>query len=584
MSEIILSQRVNYASIDLLKNYSRLDEKEKLKKLLNKPDNYDDGHLRLPMSINQWAHLNIKKNTIFFDFSKEIINLYPPREDFRTYYTLKPQTIQRHFSNPFSSISITTIDRKVKLVGDKLIVSKYNLTRKRGTFFKYFKKTSSSNIISIDLKTGNIKTIVRLNKSKTFRTNNFQTLFECIHNIFRHYDSDHPSEKVNKMLIDTFDNKIFISKVLQHLNHPHINGDVDELKNVLIKFFVEKRKIKVPNTFDKLLTNFYPTEKFLKKNDRKLIQSILDAIGCKSKLTVKLVHIYPDFSIKSLGFLCQIFGNDYHRYLSQIDPKVFYQSSVVKYPLGESLNHLVNYFIGIRNDNRLYYNLTDRDRSDIVKMINTVNVDLSMNLNLIVDHINMFIQIKDINPNITINARNLSEFNLEHENFSKIVRKIKRGYTIELEYKPEMVTEVEKPITNDETKLTLHPYILKNEEEYIVEGEFMHHCVGSYVNKDRSIIVSLRKEDLRDRITCEFDVENGECVQARHFCNGPVPIEFDFGLSELKDKMKKFSRKGQLKQIGKKNVPLNLHNSDTIEGLLEQINQLPFGNNQLLLL
>lgn len=587
MKDVILRQRLNYASIELLRNYSRLDEKEKLKKLLDKPEHYDDGHIRLSMSINQWSHLNIKKNTIYFNFTDEKINLFPPNDKNKTYFTLKPESIKRHYSNPFSSIQISTIERKIKLVGDKLIISKYTLTRKRNTFFKYFKKNSSSTIISIDLKTGNIKTVNRLNKNKTFRTNNFVTLSECIRNIFfgkGAYHLIHPNEKIEKSYIKEFDDKLILSKIFQYLNHPNTNGDVDELQKVLIKFFVEKRRIKVPNTFDRLIVCYYPTEKYLKKNNRKLIQSILDAVGIKSKSTIKLMHLYPNLSVRTLGILCTIFGNDYHKYLAQINPKNFYKSTSEVIPMGESINNVIINLNGLRNDNHQYLNLSDRDKSDICKIINSTNIDLNLNLNLIIDHINMFIQIKGINPNITMDARSMDEFNREHENFTKIVRKIKRGYTIELEYKPEMVSEVENPILNEETNFTLLPYILKNEEEYITEGEFMHHCVGSYVNKDKSIIVSLRTEDLKNRITCEFDVDSGECVQARHFCNGPVPSEFNFGLSKLKDKMIKFSRKGQLKQIGKKHVSLNLHKPNSVEELLEQILQTGIRNdNQQLL-
>ena len=40
--------------------------------------------------------------------------------------------------------------------------------------------------------------------------------------------------------------------------------------------FVDKKKIKTPNDFVPLIKRYYPTEKFLKKNQRKLMQSILD--------------------------------------------------------------------------------------------------------------------------------------------------------------------------------------------------------------------------------------------------------------------------------------------------------------------
>lgn len=557
MEEILVTQRVNWASIEILKNYSMLSEKRKLEKLLNKPDTYDDGHIRLQMSINQWSHLNIKKNTIFFQFTDEKVNLYSPQESRKTYYTTKDRTIKRYLGNPFASVQLSLVVKEVKLKGNKLIIHLYNQTKRRGNFFRYFKKTGSSTTISIDLKTGNFNVIERLNKSKTYRTNNFQYLYSALDKIFKTRSDLHPSELINKLHAENFKDFVLYEQIYKTLNIQGLHT-LDNLKTVLLKFFVDKRQIKIPDNFEYFLIKFYPTEKFLKKNDRKLIQSILDAVGLKSKLMIKLLHQYPFIDLSVLVNLKKLFGDQYQNYLSLINHNLFsigeFKFNPNGLPTSGNLNDIRSQIIA--NDNITYDLLTDKDRLTVCRMINSMKLDLRLNANLIFDHVRMLCEIRVYYPNINMNAKTLEEFNEEHTFFTGIKQKIRKGFIIELEYKEEMVENVQKEIKNEETGLVLHPYILKNEEEYIEEGVFMHHCVGGYVDKDTSIIISLRTEDKKNRVTCEFNIKNGYCIQVRHFCNGPVPPEFEYSLNQLKERVEKQSEYNNLKQIGKRRVSI----------------------------
>lgn len=156
---------------------------------------------------------------------------------------------------------------------------------------------------------------------------------------------------------------------------------------------------------------------------------------------------------------------------------------------------------------------------------------------------------------------------------------IKKGWVIEYQFADEMVDEIQKPIkgynlieigngimgTDMSDYIVMYPHILKREEEYDEEGSFMHHCVASYSNKDRSIIISLRTEDLGDRVTCEFDCQTGELIQARHFCNKrPSDIMLD-AVEKLKPKVTKYARMGLLKSIEKRKVPFMVNGIEVIK-------------------
>jgi hypothetical protein len=84
----------------------------------------------------------------------------------------------------------------------------------------------------------------------------------------------------------------------------------------------------------------------------------------------------------------------------------------------------------------------------------------------------------------------------------------------------------------------------------------MHHCVATYSDKQKSIIVSIRTKDGKDRVTCEFHCQDGKLIQARHFCNKQPPADMMLAVEQLSIKTKKFARLGILHSIEMKKVPI----------------------------
>jgi hypothetical protein len=160
---------------------------------------------------------------------------------------------------------------------------------------------------------------------------------------------------------------------------------------------------------------------------------------------------------------------------------------------------------------------------------------------------------------------------LEHEEFSKLISLIKKGWTIEYQYDNRMVRYIEDPFTVvfDDKEILFNPVILKREEEYQVEGNYMHHCVASYSDKETSLIVSLRIDEGVDRVTCEFNKKTGECLQSRHFCNQSPPKHFEESLKILKSRISKFGKQRLLNHIDVKKVAVKI-NGVEINKIVEQ--------------
>ncbi len=74
---------------------------------------------------------------------------------------------------------------------------------------------------------------------------------------------------------------------------------------------------------------------------------------------------------------------------------------------------------------------------------------------------------------------------------------------------------------------------LQNYAEFFDEGETMHHCVASYFNEKKSLILTARCHGSRVA-TIEFSLEDFEVKQCRSFCND-IPKQYDLLVKAVND-------------------------------------------------
>ena len=498
-----------------------------------------------------------------------------------TFDTNNDQQIKRHFGKPFSEISITTIERSIRKRDDKVTIKIYIGHKFRRFNSIYFKKSFRVYSITINTKTGNFTTAIisktKLGKNTRFRVNSFNDLGNMLGSLLTVKGHISDDSRLKKQFDETFDDLIFTSKIQNTLSIDL--GCVSYGKNNnlftkdLIKLFVKLKKIKVPDgDYEFWLTNLYPTEKFLKKNDRKLIASILDMVGLKSKYLVKVLHEYPTIDFFGLYRFCQFFGSDFSKYTANINPGVYKNSyrKESRVDMWMTKSSIINQMIHKK------FQLLDIERENLIKIVNSVDYNSTeffgeRMIQLFEDHFNMIDKIKQYDTTCFMKSKTMTEFNEEHREFSKTISAIKKGWVIEYDYDPKTINDIEKPIdamlnvgTEEEPVLNdlkkkIYPHILKREEDYSEEGSFMHHCVASYADKDKSMIVSLRSENQMDRVTCEYDIQTGRCIQERYFCNAQPPEEYVLALKYIKTKIEKHARFGTLNWKEKKKVPIKIN-------------------------
>lgn len=492
--------------------------------------------------------------------------------------TTKDRHIKKHFINPFASISLHTIERSVKIVDGKLYVKAYQHIKYRELNCKFFRKNTNVHSITFDLNKGDIVCgDIELNsktKRKKYRKNNFPFI-ETITNgnsFFNFANRINQNSPIYDECKSILDDREFLRVILENINQKDEElTQVDSVENKkkiiskIVSFFAERKKIKVPNDYQDLITDYYPGEKFLKKNGRKLIQSILDSFGMKSKLGIKILHENTNLDLVMFAEFCAFFGRDYPKYIGSIERGglQFFEKTkkgfIATVPIGSRFQKI-----------NVDYVPDTQTKENIIKVFNSLVVSNTSKSRvngfsgLIRDHISMISKLIEYYPDIKFNATTYDNFHIEHMEFTKLIELIRKGWSTEYQFDNRMIRGIETEIKTvfGDKEYVFKPIILKRDEEYSEEGAYMHHCVAGYSNKLQSLIISLRSEDFLERVTNEFDKKTGTCLQSRYFSNQPPPEHFVPALEILKKRVEKFKNQRLLDHIDVKKVRVKINGKE----------------------
>ena len=606
MEEILLYQRFSYAKITPYKNYSKIPREVKSHSGIHKHLSYDDTFGTTTSYYDGEEGIGLapmldhikNKNTKYFYWKDEFKNIpvikYASKHKLDggmgVFYTTKDRHIKKHYNEPFSDILVVILERSIIRRGDKVTIKTNKYTKHRGFNCKYFRANNYTTSVTFDMVKGDFLLVDGGKHGKTksvprFRKNSFNGLLNFIKSPdgpFR-FLRNHMGKNngMYKQLYYVFDDKQFneaLYLVFNRMISFPTDGTLfrDLFYDEVMRWFINTKKIKTPNEYKDLILRYYPTEKYLKKNDRKLVASILDVFQIKSKITIKLLHERPNIDLKSLIRLCYLFGNQYQKYIGSISVDMFGftgMGTINDIP-SSSLKMMESTCSDYKNHN---WEIHDTEKENLLKVLTSEpERGSSVNENymgLVVDHFRMLNRIREYDPNIRMKANNRTKFHTEHMELSKIMTQIKKGWVIQYFYPEETIRQIQQPIkvfksinigpdlkgTDMDDYITITPLVLTREEEYVEEGKFMHHCVASYAETDTSMIVSLRTEDEQDRVTCEFQISNGNLIQAKHFSNATPPKQFERVIEEVTDLIRIHARFGTLNWLKKDRVPIKIN-------------------------
>jgi hypothetical protein len=563
--EFLYKKRINYASINMIKNYCQISKKHLYQNAENIFGSIGDEfvNILIPPKIKN-------RRTKFFHTNDNGHKHGHFERVNKTIWTNDDEKIKKYYGKPFVQITTHFFERKIVRNGDKITMKIFKHMKIRDYNALHFHYSTIIISITFNTKTGNINQtlIQKHNKglTKTFRVNNFILLSKLLTNglLLKKIDlGNHPvNQKLQNDIDDFNDIENFINIFLKECG---IQDKSDKpLVEKLLDKFIELKKIKLPNnTPPWLIPLFYPNEDYLKKNDRKLLNSILNKFGIKSKKTIRLFNENPNLNVLFLTYVAKILGNNYGHYLNNIKIPEFNVDDF------KSDDNTPKYFYTSAVQNLNTYNLDDHNKKRIVKLLNESEftsgnlTSILSRLNLLRDHIEQLNKLIEYGVDVKFKFNNFQEFHTEHLSFSRLLLQVKREYYGIKTYNSEAIKEIDTHKTyidhetNSEYRFSFK--LLTTELEYIDEGTHMHHCVASYFDNKNSIIVSIRDSKSKDRVTCEYNIKTGALLQSRYFCNQEPPPQFNNAIVDLTSKINRLAKKDLLKVIETTRIKSNTY-------------------------
>ena len=464
---------------------------------------------------NQWA----KKTSVPYVQKKDVkgikhveVGFFTPKGDIQSIG-------EKEWLEKSVNILNSALVRRTTLVleknEDKIKLSIFNFCKSRSVGHRYFAKQSNDIHVTFNLKTKNFyittSTFVNRHKRTSTTKNDFSKILNIInplkfintfgglthptHSIFKnHLRLTAPTPQVEPMkalieLVEELD--VDISVV------PHDSNSPSELlSEIIVKWFVKVWGIKTSNDYTYYLLKHYPGIKKLRKYDMNLIHTILGERELKGKFYNKLLNLEPEINITDLHFLQKILGDDGVKRISThlLSYSKNFEDSKFTQP-----EHLITN-IGYCDE------LSKYEKNNIINIYNTCKDPgrITGFIDLLLDHFKIKNKLKGYGILKKIKAKTLDKFNEEHSEWSNLLHECERTTQVNYLYPNDFITHIEKPIELDGD--TYFVKVLKDDNDYFKEGQIQNHCVRTYLDRYKCIIISVRKnhESGMERMTCEF--------------------------------------------------------------------------------
>ena len=303
---------------------------------------------------------------------------------------------------------------------------------------------------------------------------------------------------------------------------------ISPLYDLISDFYIDSKKVKGHDLIYLDIQEDFPKEKFLKVNDRKFVPSLLDQYGIKTKQFIGALNNSVDdmpIIIKSLNYLCKLFGENYIDYMNKID----WHLHCYKSPPTKKTHTLKN----------------EREKKNMVKLIQNweeeglrTNTEISMDGSVITSIYNLLElrnKVEDKGIELKFTATSDSELDIIYEEWISLKKYLIKGYRVRYNFPTDFVDYIEKPIVIGNVVYT--PLILKTEESFKIEGHIMKNCMGGQFDHGSiSIYVSLRK----GKKWVDVQFRSGDRTMCYGKANSDTPSDFKIAIDSLTKRMKKF--------------------------------------------
>ncbi len=431
----------------------------------------------------------------------------------------------KHFGNPFASVHF---DRQRLFIeeGDDKISIKFQFYRKtRKVGGKYFTERKVTNYLTFNFKK-------KMFYSGTFSTKKKQVIgrsmkvnptYFAIETFLRNIRIE------NSVAVDQY-LYFFLEKIWDRMGieNPQ-NFQWDCMRSFYSLTYYLVNGIKIPNNWRKF-TGIFFSKKELKKFDMNLVDTAMDKLKLKGSKVKQIFNEMEWVDFDRLYIAYNLLGIDK---FNKIENKVFdeHYSNDDYSTKGIETNKMGRYYECFYSDKYNYPNhyigralisLTSKEKDRILDLIPHFD---GYKWNTLLDHLDMKRELVNLGEHVKLKFTNMSSFNLEHEEFSRLLQSYRKG---EVERFYGDVDILETPIEYEGE--TYYPILLRKTSDYEKESQHQRNCVRTYAERPECLIFSIRKGATYgdERITVEYQYRKNEIlnVQERAKFNEMPSLKF----------------------------------------------------------
>jgi hypothetical protein len=289
---------------------------------------------------------------------------------------------------------------------------------------------------------------------------------------------------------------------------------------VIVDFHMDKKKIKAHDNIYNDIQHEYPKKKWLKLNDNKFLPAVLDSYGIKSKYLIgELSSTTLSLKIRSINYICKLFGDNYLDYLKLI-------------PWRQHCNYLP--------PNKKTHTLKNDSEKAFMIMVMKNWEKNNLKFETFVSLTNKLLSIREDLENkglkLKFKAKNDVDFDTLLEIWAGHKKHMSRGYRMRYNFPVDFVSVIEEKIVDNGQ--IFYPTILKTEEDFMLEGYDMRNCMSQqFVHAFNSIYISMKNN--RTKVNLQF--RKGKLMQQYGKANTPIIPRFEKAINILANRMENFS-------------------------------------------
>ena len=414
----------------------------------------------------------------------------------------------KHFGNPLASVHFNRQRLFIEEGDDKISIKFqfYQKTRKVGG--RYFTERKVTNYLTFNFKK-------KMFYSGTFSTKKKQVIgrsmkvnptYFAIETFLRNLRIE-SSVAVDQYLY------FFLEKIWDRMGieNPQ-NFQWDCMRSFYSLTYYLVNGIKIPNNWRKF-TGIFFSKKELKKFDMNLVDTAMDKLKLKGSKVKQIFNEMEWIEFDRLYLTYKLLGIDRFNKIENKYFDEFYSGDEIGRTMEE--NRMGRYYECFYSENsqylpnRLSVPLTPKEKDRIADLIPHLT---DYRFSTLLDHLDMKRDLMNLGEDVKFKFTNISSFNLEHEEFSRLLQSYRKG---EVERFYGDIDSLETPIEHDGE--TYYPVLLRKTMDYEKESQHQRNCVRGYSERPDCLIFSIRKgsTDGDERITVEYQYRKNEILNVQ---------------------------------------------------------------------